>query len=117
MIPSFKKKMKMKVSLSAPQAAPIQKSARRRSASLGVSRTYLCINVLEISQTVLAVLGVSDVIFSHLLIATGGEKNAIHETRDSSSIILLVFLVPVCGNVIGRMSRTKYLGCTHEIKG
>jgi hypothetical protein len=56
--------------------------------------SYICVDVLEVCQPVLTILGVLDIIFSNQLIASGGEENAIHEIGDSSRIILLVSLVP-----------------------
>lgn len=63
--------------------------------------SYLCIDILKISQPVLAVLGIADVILGHQLITAGGEQNAIHEVGNCARAVLLVSPVPVGRNIIG----------------
>ncbi len=68
---------------------------------------YICVDILKICQPVLAVLRILDVVFSHQLIASCREEDAIHEICDCSCIVLLVPLIPQGSDIVRGITRTK----------
>lgn len=56
---------------------------------------YLGVHILQIRQPVGAVFRVPDVVVCHLLIAAGGQEDAVHKVSDSSRVVCLVFVVPL----------------------
>lgn len=76
-------------------------NASARAQSQNVERTDLGVDVLEVCQSVLAVIRVLDVIVGDFLVTARRREDAVHELGRGSDVILTVFMIPVGRDLFG----------------